>query len=178
MWWFIAGHTVVYISHIRGQLHCNAEGDLYSGQMRGLINKGSRSPAPLGLPAIICTLTACAHCLLINYCPTCSEGGVKAAVSFTWTTLVFPTAATAAAVGSLVIRLRWDPEEHVPLRTARDCRTEWMAAFTAINSLLPNYLIHHMHTRLLGTANTPTHTSHPPLLPPWFALINKAYRLR
>lgn len=50
----------------------------------------------------------------------------------------------------------------MPLRTARDCRAKWMATFTAINSLLPNYLIHHMHTETpphYEYTNTHTHTA-------------------
>lgn len=121
---------------------------IYSRPMRGPIMIRRLLLTPLGLPTIICSLAACAHCLLINRCFTYSLGERTSPLSSTWITRV------------------WDPEMRptrstVPLRTAGDCRAEWMAAFTAINSLLPNYLIHHMHTRLLYIMTTPsTHLPH------------------
>lgn len=137
---------------------------IYSGQIGGVINTDSLSLAPLGLAVIICTLAACVHCLLINHYLTRSKrrrGG--AAALFTWMTRV-------AAVGSPQRATRDEIQRRmIPLGTAGDCWAEWVAAFTVINSPLPNYLIHHMHTRLYCTVDTPTHTSHPPPLPPWCA---------
>lgn len=46
---------------------------IYSGQIRGVINTGSLSLAPLGLALIICTLAAYVHRLLINRYLTCRE---------------------------------------------------------------------------------------------------------
>lgn len=141
---------------------------IYSRQMRGLINNGSLLLAPLCLPVITCTLAACVHCLLIYCCLTCREGRRRreAAASFNWTTRVSSSQQQQ--------QRRWDPlwasapkdgtqRCTMPLRTARNCRAEWMAAFTAINSLLPNYLIHHMHT---PDSSAHMHTLPPPLLPP------------
>lgn len=47
----------------------------------------------------------------------------------------------------------WAHRSTAPLRTAGDCGSEWMAAFPAINLLLPHYPIHHTHT---GSSTPPT----------------------
>lgn len=81
---------------------------IYSGQMRALINNGSLSLAPLGLLVIICTLAACVHCLLINHCPTHSEGRGEDdyCVVYLDDPGVVSTAEAAAVVGSPVSHLR------------------------------------------------------------------------
>lgn len=92
---------------------------IYSGQIRGLIKKARLLLAPLGLPAIICTLAACARWLLFNHCLACREGkGMTAA----WFLPKQLRCLCTTPVGSQHLPL----SSMMPLRTARDCRTEWM----------------------------------------------------
>lgn len=101
-------------------------------------------------------------CLLIYHCLTCHEG------SRCFLYLDGSNVVHSAAEGSPVkpVQMGHGGGNMVPLSRAWDSRPGWMAEFTAINPWLPNYLIHHMHSRLLcsrGDANKHSHmhTSHP-----------------
>lgn len=127
--------------------------------MRGLINNGSLSQAPLGLSVIVCTLAACVH--LPPNLPV---------LNTPWGRLLLPSPGwlkrrPLGCGGSRGIPsqpVQMGPQRNmVPLRRAWDSGPEWMAEFAAINPWLPNYLIYQMHSRLLcncGNANKHSHT--------------------
>lgn len=133
---------------------------IQSGQMRGLINNGSLSPAPLGLSVIVCTLAACVH-LPPNLPVLNTPWGRLLLPSPGWLKRRPLSCGGSRGIPSQPVQM--GPQRNmVPLRRAWDSGPEWMAEFAAINPWLPNYLIYQMHSRLLcncGDANKHSHTN-------------------
>lgn len=142
---------------------------IYSGQMRGLINNGGLSLAPRGLPVIICTLTACVHCLLISRCSACSEGWRRPAPWQWWQQRrQGPPAGRPIRRGPRRARCPWGQPG--------DCRAEWMDGCVRghkFNRFLTiSFITCTPHS--FRAANTPATVP-----PPGFAsTVNKAYGRR
>lgn len=123
-------------------------------QTRGLINNGSLLLAPLGLLCYcmyissLCSLPA--NLPLFSTLSVLEDG---CCFAFTWMTQAASPQQDQRnpkgqkKKGGEGAQCPWGP-----------VRPEWMVAFTAINSLLPNYLIHRTHAGLLCTVKTPTRT--------------------